>query len=149
MASLDEVLNNATTDEVDIDFSSAVTFEPLPPNTYVLEIESVEPGRSKPTADAPQGNPKLVWKFVVIGGEFEGRVLFRHSPTTGKGSGLTKDVLRALGVQGLDSPQVKFKMSTAVGQRVEADVIIQKDNEDFNEIKKLRPVAPVAPAASL
>ncbi len=149
MASLDEVLNNATTDEVDIDFSSAVTFEPLPPGTYVLEIESVEPGRSKATADAPTGNPKLVWKFVVIGGEFEGRVLFRHSPTTGKGSGLTKDVLRALGVQGLDSPQVKFKMSTAVGQRVEADVVIQKDNEDFNEIKKLRPVAPAAPAASL
>jgi hypothetical protein len=146
MASLDEVLNNATTDEVEIDFSSAVSFDPLPPGTYVLEIESVEPGRSKPTAEAPNGNPKLTWKFVVVDGEHTGRVLFRHSPTSGKGSGLTKDVLRALGVQGLDSPQVKFKMSTAIGQRVIADVVLQKDNENFNEIKKLRPY--VAPAAT-
>lgn len=149
MASLDEVLNNATTDEVEIDFSSAVSFEPLPENTYVLEIESVEPGRSKPTAESPTGNPKLVWKFVVVEGDQTGRVLFRHSPTSGKGSGLTKDVLRALGVGNLDSPKVKFKMSTAVGQRVIADVILQKDNADFNEIKKLRAYAAPSAAASL
>ncbi len=147
MASLDEVLNNATSDEVEIDFSSAVSFEALPTGTYVLEIESVEQGVSKPKPPATVGNPKLVWKFVVVEGAHTGRVLFRHSPTTGKGSGLTKDVLKALGVGDLDNPKVKFKMSTAVGQRVIADVIPQKDNEDFNEIKKLRPYVANAAAA--
>jgi hypothetical protein len=145
MASLDEVINNATSDEVDIDFSSAVSFEALPKDRYLLEIESVESGMSKPKADAPQGNPKLVWKFVVVDGEHAGRVVFRHSPTTGKGSGLTKDVLRALGVGSLDSPQVKFKMSSAVGQRVYADVQPQSDNDKYSEITSLYPYTPAAP----
>lgn len=145
---LDAVLQGATTDEVDVDFSGAVDFSPLRKGRYPAVIESVEPGVSGPNSKNP-GAPKLVWKFVVIEGEYEGRVLFRHSPTTGKGAGLTKDVLRAIGVPGLDNPNIKFKMSTAVGQKVYLDVDFQKDNAKFNEITDVLPYAPAAPLAAL
>lgn len=145
---LDTALNQATADEVAIDFSGAVDFSPLPDGPYVAEIESVEPGVSGQNSKNP-GAPKLVWKFVVIDGPHTGRVLFRHSPTTGKGAGLTKDVLRAIGVPGLDSANIVFKMSSAVGQKVVLDVTRQKDNENFNEIKSLKAYVPAAPATTL
>jgi hypothetical protein len=141
MASLDEVLNNATSDEVEIDFSSAVTFENLPDGTYTFEVEECEPSVSGEKSKNP-GAPLLHWKFVVVAPEeFVGRVMHRHSPTNGKGSGLTKDVLKALNVPGLDDPKIKFKRSTAIGQQLVADVQPQKGDDQYVEMVNLRPLA--------
>ena len=145
---LNSIINNATTDEVEVDFSGAVDFTPLAPGTYDAVIESVEPGVSGPNSKNP-GSPKLIWKFVVTEEPYVGRVLFRHSPTTGKGAGLTKDVLRAIGVPGLDQPNVKFKLSSAPGKAVSLEVTIQADNPNFNEIKGVKAAAPAAPTAAL
>lgn len=137
MASLDDVLADATSDEVEVDFSAAVSFENLPTGTYGFEIEECEPGASGENAKNP-GAPLLVWKFVVIDGEHTGRTMFRHSPITGKGSGLTKEVLKAIGVPDLDNPSIKFKRSTVIGQKLTGDVRPQKGEDDYVELVKLR-----------
>lgn len=134
MPDLDSVLNNATSDETEIDFSEAVTFEALPKDRYRCVIEEIKPGTSK------EGNPKLVWKLAVKGGPFDKRVLFAHLPTSGKGSGRLKSHLKALGVD-VNSERITFKRAQFVGKEVDVDVDVQKDNDEFNEIKRILPVS--------
>lgn len=135
MPSLEEIVAGASAgddqyDEVDIDFSGAVEFDPIPADDYIAVIEEVEPGLSKQKA------PKLTWKFRITEGPHAGRKLMRHTPTTGKGSGLTKQVLKAIG-QDTSDKRVKFRPSSAVGQTVLL-VVGMQEGTDFNEIKRVK-----------
>ncbi len=137
MPSLDDIVNGADggLDEIVLDFSGAVDFDPIPDGTYEAKVLNVIANKSK------GGNPKLEWTFGITEAPHIGRQMKRHTPTTGKGSGLSKQVLKALGVD-TSATNVTFKPSQAVGQAISLVVGRQKDNADYNEIKRVNP--PVA-----
>lgn len=136
-SNLDATLARATKDEVEIDFSGAREsndFAPLVPGDYDAEVHSCEPGTSA------SGNPKLVFQFKVTeAGPYAGRILFKHVPTKGDGSGIARDVLNALGFD--TATMRKFKPTEALGLACVLSVAIQKDNPDFNEVKKVKAAA--------
>lgn len=138
MPSLDDIINGTAgdTDEVVLDFSGAVDFDPIPDGAYAAKVLNVVSGTSK------AGAPKLEWTFGITDAPHVGRQIKRHTPTTGKGSGLAKQVLKALGIDTSD-PTVRFRPSQAVGEAVVLIIGRQKDNQDYNEIKRVN-----APAAS-
>lgn len=147
MADLDSILETASSDDVVIDFSEAVDFDLLPDGDYSALIESAEQGKSK------EGNPKIVWKFVIqsgpeTAGKVAGRILFRHTPITGKGAGLAKQVIKAIGGN-VDGDRIQFKLSSAKGKGVVLVVGKQKDDPNFNEIKRVKPAAVGASALGL
>lgn len=135
--SLDDTLARATKDEVEVDFSGAresQDFSPLLPGDYEAEVHSCEPGTSA------SGNPKLVFQFKITeSGEYAGRILFKHVPTKGDGSGIARDVLNAIGFD--TATMKKFKPTEALGLPCVLAVAIQKDNPDFNEVKRVKPAA--------
>src|SRR5713101_8798737 len=139
---LDEVIEGATSDEAEVDFSGAVDFEPLADGDYLFEIETIENGTSKPKPPAKFGNPKIVWKFVCLEDGAVGRVIFAHTPTTGKGAGLTKNILKALDID-VSEDKIKVKFSQLVGRQVILNLRRQRDKvtkelTDFNEIAKVK-----------
>jgi hypothetical protein len=139
---LDDIVGGAAgEDEVIVDFSGAIDFDALPKGRYNAKVLKAEPGASK------SGNPKIKWTFGITDAAFAGRQVIRHTPTTGKGSGLTKQVLKAIGLA-KDGEQIRFRPSEAIGKECQVDLIIQLDdagNEtDFNEVKKVLPPAAAA-----
>lgn len=143
MSKLDELIESVTTDEFEVDFSEAVDFTPIVGKFPVICTE-VESGSSA------EGNPTIVFKFDVTGGAYDssdgrgpqpvkGRKLQKSCPKAGKGSGITKSVLKGLG-QDVDSVNFKFKRASIVGQQAEAECVISDFNPDFTDIKKLRPL---------
>lgn len=136
--SLDDIVSGAGQDEeVELDFSGAIEFDPVPADTYPAVIKDCVPGTSK------AGEPKLTWTFILSEGKFAGRQLMRHTPTKGKGSGLSKQVMKAIGVD-VNNVTTKFRPSTAAGKHVLLEVGIQEGTE-FNEIKRVK-AAPSADA---
>lgn len=143
MPSLDDVLNDegGSNEEVDIDFSGAVDFTPIPDGVYLCEVLDCEPGLSK------EDKPKLEWTFGVLEGEHEGRQLKRHTPTTGKGSGLSKQVIKVTNPEvDVDAERIQFKPASAKGKRACLTVGTQKGT-DFNEIKRVSPPPGADPIA--
>lgn len=139
MPSLDEVLSNATSDEVDIDFSEAKEFGAVPAGTYEAVIEEAKPGVTGPRSKTP-GTPKIAWRFKVTEeGPAKGRVFFLHTALKGEQSGRAKEVLRVLGVD-VSGPNIKFKTSQAVGQKV--TIVVDKDDDpdsDWpNSVKRVK-----------
>lgn len=134
--SLDSTLARATKDEVEVDFSGAREsgdFSPLTPGDYEAVVHSCEPG----TSDS--GNPKLVFQFKVTEDPYVGRILFKHVPTKGDGSGIARDVLSGLGFD--TATMRKFSPASALEKACVITVAIQKDNPDFNEIKRVKSAA--------
>lgn len=123
-----EVIAEAMKDEVVVDFSGASEgFVTVPPGTYEVIVKLAEVGRSK--ADLP----KVVFQFEVTEpGEFQGQTLFKHCPAAGKGSGILRDTLSALGVKIEDGQS--FKPSTTKGKRAIATVKPQKNNSEYTDV---------------
>lgn len=129
---LDDVVGAALDDEVEIDFSGAREggdFDVLPAGNYDAVVESTDTGVSG------SGNPKLVIRFKLE----NGRVQFKHCPLRGEGSGITRDVLTALGVD--TEGMRKFNRKSIEGTPCVLVLGIQKDNPEFNEVKKVKPAA--------
>lgn len=142
--SLEDVLNNATNDEVEIDFSAAVDFEAVPAGEYVAEIISVEPTKASEKAKVP-GAPLAKFTFKVTDdGPVKNRQFFVHASLTGAGAGRTKEVLRAIGVP-VEGDKIKFRLSQAVGQVVTLVILNRGEDAEYpNEVKKVKAfVAPV------
>lgn len=143
MTSIDDIvggIDSGSGEEVEIDFSGAVEFEPLPKGQYPAKILSAVAGKSS------TGNPKIEWTFGITDPAFAGRQVKRHTPTTGKGSGLSKQVLKSAGID-TDSPKVRVRLSDTVGAEVLLDLDIDPKNSDFNEVKRVRPPASNDPLA--
>lgn len=135
-ANLDKTISRATKDEVEVDFSGAReggNFDPLEPGDYTAEVHACEPGTSG------SGNPKLVFQFRVTEDPYVGRILFKHVPVKGEGSGIARDVLNGLGFD--TATMRKFSPGSALGKACVITVAIQNDNPDFNEIKRVKPAA--------
>ncbi len=141
--SLEDVLNNATNDEVEIDFSAAVDFAPVPAGNYVAVIKSVEPVKAGASAKTP-GAPLAKFEFVVSDeGPAKGRHFFVYASLTGAGAGRTKEILRALGVA-VEGDKIKFRLSQAVGQSVLLVIAFNEGAEYENEVSKVKAVPAVA-----
>lgn len=136
---LDDLLAESTGDDLEVDFSGASSgdFELLPNGDYTATVTEATPGVSK------ANNPKITVKWRIDGPTHEGRVLFTHPVTKGKGSGILKDTLRGLGFD--VEKLTKLNPQALVGKQCIITVGVQKDNADFNEVKKFKPV----PAAGL
>jgi hypothetical protein len=136
VADLKGTIKKAMSDEVEVDFSAARDgdFAPIPPGEYVAKVISAKADRTK------EGNhPKVVFRFEIDAGqEYAGRTFFKHCRTTGPGSGILRDILRALGFD-VDS-MTAFRPADAVGRTAVITVRFQKDSDEFQEISKVRPV---------
>ncbi len=141
MPTLDEIVAGAATgggggdEEIDLDFSGALDFEALPPGEYAARITECLPGVA-----ASSGKPKLVIKYTITEAPYVGRVIQSHLPTTGKASGKAKQVIKALGGD-VTGDRIRFKPSSAVTRDVILVLAIQKDNSDFNEVRRVKPAA--------
>lgn len=80
-------------DPVPFDDGEEVVFnnDPIPEGEYTLKLVGAKGGKYG------TGNPKITWELMVTEGESEGRRLWHDTPTTGKGVGITKAVVKALG----------------------------------------------------
>ncbi|HXJ69369.1 MAG TPA: hypothetical protein VNM39_10720 [Verrucomicrobiae bacterium] len=136
---LEDVLNNATNDEVEIDFSGAVDFAPVPAGEYDAVIKTVEPKAAGASAKNP-GAPLAKFEFVVTEeGPAHNRHFFVYASLTGAGAGRTKEILRAIGVP-VEGDKIRFKLSNAVGQPVRLVILnLGEDAEYPNEVKKVKP----------
>ncbi len=128
------LIDQATDDTVDLDFSEAVEFGQFTASNVLAVVSEAKRGTTK------AGAPKIAWQFTIIEGEHSGRKLFRHTPTTGKGAGLAREVIEATGCEVPDPKgRLRISLSDAVGREVRIDVRPQKDSDDFNEVVKVRP----------
>lgn len=124
------VAKGGSDDEVALDFSEAVEFEqyevgPRQPATVTDAYPDVSKNK----------NPVLVVEFEFSDGPNKGRSIKRSCPATGKGSGIARATIKACGS---DPEQRPFKAKTLVGAKVLLDVRLQKDNDDFTEISRVR-----------
>lgn len=132
MSQLDDTIATAMSDEVPVDFSGAKdnNFEPLPDGDYTAKVTEAKVGVAK------SGNPKVQFTFEVTDGPHAGRMLFRHCPTSGAGSGILRDALVALGFN-VDEMKA-FSPKTAIGRTAVLTVARQANNPAFNEVKRMK-----------
>lgn len=132
MSALDDIVGGQDDEELELDLSGAVEFEPLK-GDYAAKIVSAEAVKSK------AGNPAVKWEFEITEpGQAAGWKRKRTTPLNGKGSGLTKQVIKAAGfgedVEGDDKPRIK--LSKYIGAEVTLVMGPQPDSE-FDEIKRV------------
>lgn len=148
-SALKDKLAKATNGDVEVDFSAAREgggFDAIEPGDYEAEVETCESGTSK------AGAPKLVFRFKISEGEeHAGRVFFKHCPTSGDGSGILRDVLKALGFD-VDK-MTKFSPGDAVGREAVIVIGFQKgadrnDPEALQEIKRVKAIPGAKPVTS-
>lgn len=100
MAAAAEAGEELGDDEVEIDLSEAVTFEPFEARVPI-EITAAAKKHGKESK-----KPYLELKVRVFEGEFEGRVLWTNINLTGKGAGFGFDKLEAFGAKSKDGKPV-------------------------------------------
>lgn len=137
MPSIEEIVSGAITggggnEEVDLDFSGAVEFEALN-GEYPARVLSCVPDKGKKS-----GAPLLVWEFALTEGARAGWKRKTWTVTTGKGSGKAKGVIKAVGGD-VSGDRIRFKPSSAVGKDVILVLRPQKDNDEYDEIVKVKP----------
>ena len=71
---------------------ATVGFEPLPNGEYELMVDKVNSVQKK-SGDGTT----LAWEFTVNSGEFQGRKLWKYTPTTVEGASITKELVVACG----------------------------------------------------
>lgn len=127
---LDEALDG---DEIDLDFSTARdAFGKIATGEYNAIVVESTVGESKAKV------PKVVVKFAIEDDDerkAKGRTFFRHCPARGDGAGILRDTLTALGVD----PGAKLKASSLVGKKAVIVVRDQRDNDEYQEIAKVKP----------
>lgn len=133
-----DMLSQATDDTIDLDFSEAVEFGQFSAENVLAVVSEAKRGVVKSGDNA--GKPKVVWQFTIIEGEHSGRKEFRHTPLTGKGAGLAREIIEATGCEVPDKKgKLRISLSDAVGAEVRITVRPQKKSDDFNEVVRVRP----------
>jgi hypothetical protein len=74
-----------------IDFSEIPSLEPVPAGTYLASIIQADAGESQ------AGNPKVDLRWKIVGGEFDGRLIFDHLSFAPTALWRTKLFLQAVG----------------------------------------------------
>jgi len=122
-------------DEVDIDLSEAVSFEPF---TGTVPAEVV---KATLTHGQASKKPYIELRLQVTEGEFEKRMLFYNINLTGKGAGFAGEALRILGYP-IDPKRPKVSPKRLVGAKCNA-VCAPDEREEFAHkvvVKRLKPL---------
>lgn len=122
-------------DEIDLDFSNARdSFGKIALGEYNAVIIEAAPGNSK------AGAPKVIVKFQVEDDDdrkAKGRTFFKHCPAKGAGAGILREVITAVGLD----VGAKLKCSTLVGKKAIIVIRDQKDNDEYQEVAKVKAAA--------
>ena len=105
--------------ELVVDFSEAVSFDPIPVDWYGAAISEAKPGKSQ------AGNSKISLVLEITSGEDEsaiGRKLFDDLVLEGKGTWKTKQMLEAVFGK-TEGAQMIVKVSELIGSEVEVRVV--------------------------
>ena len=105
--------------ELVVDFSDAVSFDPIPVGWYGATISEAKPGKSQ------KGNSKVSLVVEITSGEDEsaiGRKLFDDLVLEGKGTWKTKQMLQAV-FGPSDGDQMRIKTSDLIGAEIEVRVV--------------------------
>lgn len=122
--------------QIEINFDEAVEFTPVPDGTYSARIVDSTLKTSK------AGNSYIEWKMTLFGAEgeleqYNNKMVFHRTMTSGKGSGILKALGKAVGVDlangSLDTEAFLTKELTVVLKR-EVDPNTQQLS-DFPSVK--------------
>lgn len=121
---------------IDLNDVEDSSFEAIPRDMYVCEVDSLEFGYSQNS-----GNPMWTWVLAVAGGEYEGRKLFFHTVFAGNGMPRTKKTLSRVApelLQGPFDPEKVADEGSMIGRKVKARVDIRKyEGEPRNNVRDL------------
>ena len=125
---------------IEVDFSQAVEFEPLPAGSYAVQCAGCKASTSK------KGFPKWDWNWKVVEGEFEKRQIFDSISFHPNALGRTKAVLKGLGIdtQGRQklSPSQVVNMYAIARVVIEPSTMVDPDTGELypprNRIKSLK-----------
>lgn len=149
---LDDMVDEATNDVLEVDFSAALDFTPLV-GDFRFRVEEAVVGKTGPKAKLPN-SPKITLKCVVVSGldkegvDKTGRKAMKDLPMAGEGSGITKQAI-AMFSEEYDIPELApdyvaengLRASLFVGLEFTGSCRISKFNEDFTDIFRVK--APV------
>lgn len=123
---------NQTFDPIPFDDSESPDLSvPVPANEYDVFVTKAFGAYSK------KGNPQVRWQLKIDGGEYNGRIIFHDTPTTGRGAGLTRAVVKGLGVDFDDWFERQGRQITPdglnelIGERALVDVRIDEPTEEL------------------
>lgn len=153
MGKLDDVVKEAKgaapvdDDEIEVDFSGAVDFTPVAVGKYQAVLVKHE---SKPTQ---AGDPAMRWQYEIIaaadedGEEYVGRKLTRTLMLVGKGAGITRETLRAHGVE-CENDQIRVSPGKVIAAAVPVEITVKHrkgtgdyEGRIFEDIEKVAEVA--------
>ena len=126
--------NDTFFEPIPFDDSEAIEFDdsPAPEADYELQVSEAKAGTSK------AGNPKIDWAFRIVE-DFDGhdgKYVWHTTPTTGRGAGMFKAVIKALGYDfaewldeagGMITPE---SLLSLYGERVSARIKIDVPTEE-------------------
>lgn len=128
-----------------IDFSNVKGLDPIPQGSYTAEIVHAEAGVSQ------SGNPKIELRYKVVGGDYDGRLVFDSLSFHPDALWRTKLNLTALGFPKDFSGDIE--PSDLIGRQAVLSVTIEEsrgndaDGEPYpprNRIVKVKPVGATA-----
>lgn len=152
---------------IDEDVATGGAFKPLPKAWYHVEIEEVDEVQVK--AGKNKGKDMYKYKFRVIGGDFDKRVLFTQSCLWAEAIFTQRDIQKAIGYPSIGEPNAEGKRpfitadeDELIGKELQVYVVIKpkhvKEGEEpevdedgneleDNEIKRYAPLKGATPAA--
>lgn len=137
---LDDFVEQATTDSVEVDFSAALDFEALE-GEFNFKVIEAAPGTSR------AGNPKITVKLIVTAGEHKGKSAVNRKaqkdlPLVGEGSGITKKFLKVADYPGgWETAEAEgIKLSLLKGLEFTGKCRPSKINEDFTDVFAVLPL---------
>lgn len=151
MPSLEEIAQGQTTtqsvgasdatDEFVVDFSGDTkTGGKIDDGWYLSTLLDAEPGVTGDKSKNP-GAAKVVFKFEIIeDGPFKGRQRSKHGVLKGDGSGITANVIGALGFSvDTDGKGAKFSRKAARGRNVMLQIRTQRNDQQYDEVGDVKP----------
>jgi len=156
MPGIDDILDEAS-DAVELDLSGAVDFDDCPNGVFILKVNKLETTTSALKEGGGGGEPMIKWSFVVeetislVDQTLSAPAKGSYAPLvrtmlTGKGAGITKKLLKALGndIDTKAGSNIRFSPNAQKGRLVKATVQQQLKRPEYQEVTKFEP----APSAA-
>lgn len=125
----------------------------LPPEDEDINFDPTEAGAGRLPKDdyfavisarpekkiSQNGNPMLYVTFSVVGGQYDGSLMWRRYMLSGKAGGWTREFLEAIGCDDEAKGLTPIKPSKLEGRHCIISVRDQKDNPDYQEVWRVKP----------
>lgn len=130
----------ASLDTVVVDMTGATDDdEPLPEAWYKLLVEDILTAKDGVPLKSQSGEPKVTWRFRVAEGPRTGKPVFVSTNISGAGVFAVRKILKVFHGDMPKGP-VTITWANYRGQYVWAYVGLQKNNPQYNEIKKYQSI---------